>query len=97
MEVGDRELTSKFVARFENGSAELTKLQAQTSGTATIATSNGGDDTLTITFHQVVFRTAVVNDTDGIVTVEVEIGPQYHSTNGLITVVAEAGVNDICQ
>lgn len=97
MEFGDRSLTASFVARFENGSAELTKLKNQTSGTATIQVTYDANEDLLLTLQQVVFRTAVINDTNGIVTVAVEIGPQYHSSNGLLTVVGTTAVNNICQ
>lgn len=97
MEFGDRVCAFSFVARFENGSAEITKLKAQTSGTATIQTTYSANEDLLITLQQMVFRAVVIGDTDGIVTVAVEGGPQYHTSNGLVTVVATTATNDICQ
>jgi len=97
LEHGDRELTMKFVARFMHDSAELTKLLNQTAGTATISTQSDAENHLLITLHQAVFRSAVIGETDGVVTVAVECGPQYHATNGIISVVAETEVTDICQ
>ncbi len=90
MEHGDREATLNFVARFENGSSELTKLRAQTGGTAVITLQG---DLITgatyhdasLTFHQVRFKLAEIGDADGIVTVRVECAPMYHSSNGVLT------------
>ncbi len=93
MEFGDRVASLKFVARFQNGSDELTKLKAQTTGTAVVGLTgsliSGSDNhAMTVTFHKVAFKTAVIGDADGIVTVEVECSPLYHPTNGLLTAVA---------
>jgi hypothetical protein len=93
IEFGDREASLKSTARFENGSSELTKLRNQTEGTAVVSLQGeliSGTDyhSLAVTFHRVVFRSAVVGDTDGIVTVEVECQPLWKTTNGLLTAVA---------
>jgi len=100
MEFGDREASLKFVARFENGSSELTKLRNQTTGTAVISLQGeliSGTDyhSLEVTFHKVAFRTAVVGDTDGIVTIEVECTPLWDATNGLLTAVAKTSQDNI--
>ena len=50
---------------------------------------------LEVTFHKVAFRTAVVGDTDGIVTVEVECHPLWDATNGLLTAVAKCSQDNI--
>jgi hypothetical protein len=100
LEFGDREASLKFTARFENGSSELTKLRNQTEGTAVVSLQGAlisGTDyhSLQVTFHRVVFRSAVVGDTDGIVTVEVECQPLWHNTNGLLTAVAKTTQDNI--
>ena len=100
LEFGDREASLKFTARFENGSSELTKLRNQTEGTAVVSLQGeliSGTDyhSLAVTFHRVVFRSAVVGDTDGIVTVEVECQPLWHAANGLLTAVAKTTQDNI--
>lgn len=102
MEHGDRVPTLNFVARFENGSTELTKLRALTEGTAVfslqgdlIAGSTYHD--LSVTHHRVRFKTSTINNTDGIVTVNVECSVMRHTSNGVITAYAtneEALVSD---
>ena len=100
LEFGDREASLKFVARFEHGSTELTKLRNQTTGTAVVSLQGeqiSGTDyhSMSVTFHKVAFRTAVVGDTDGIVTVEVECQPLWDATNGLLTAVAKTTQDNI--
>ena len=100
LEFGDREASLKFTARFEHGSTELAKLRSQTTGTAVISLQGdliSGSDyhSLEVTFHKVAFRTAVVGDTDGIVTVEVECHPLWDATNGLLTAVAKCSQDNI--
>jgi hypothetical protein len=97
LEFGNREFGLKFVARFKNGSDELTKLKAQNTGTAVLTLTYDTNNSLTLTFHQVSFSVADVVDTEGRVTVSVECAPQYHSTNGVLTAVAKCGVDGICQ
>jgi hypothetical protein len=100
LEFGDREASLKFTARFENGSTELTKLRSQATGTAVISLQGeliSGTDyhSLEATFHKVAFRTAVVGETDGIVTVEVECHPLSDATNGLLTAVGKCSQDNI--
>ena len=100
LEFGDREASLKFTARFEHGSTELAKLRSQTTGTAVISLQGdliSGSDyhSLEVTFHKVAFRTAVVGDTDGIVTVEVECHPLWDATNGLLSAVAKCSQDNI--
>jgi hypothetical protein len=96
MEFGNRQGTLKFTARFEHDSAELTKLNAQTTGTAVIGLSYDANNSLEITWQKVSFATAEVGETDGIVTVAVECTPMYHSSNAVISAVAKCLVDDIC-
>jgi hypothetical protein len=77
MEYGTRQAFLTFVARFMDGSAELTKLRALTNGAATIAVTGAVITTssyhkILATFHRVAFRTAVIGETDGLITVAVE-------------------------
>jgi hypothetical protein len=96
-EIGDRQHGFSFVARYKNGSTELTKLRALTTGTAVITFTYDSNNALTITEQQMAFRMAEIGETDGIVTVAVTGTPQYHTTNGLVTVVAKCPVDGICQ
>jgi hypothetical protein len=95
LECGDRQLTLKFVARFEHGSDELSKLTAQTTGTAVISLSYDANNSLALTFQKVAFAMTTLGDTNGIVTVEVICTPLYHSSNGLLTAVAKCNIDTI--
>lgn len=91
MEHGDRDFTTSFVARFANGSTELSNMLAQTEGTAIIsiegdAISSGVDHKMVITEQRVRIRSAVIGDSDGIVTVAVDLLPMTHSSNGLLKI-----------
>ncbi len=95
LEFGNRAGALKFVARFENGSTELTKLKAQTTGTAVMTLQFDANNSLSITWQKVAFATAEVGETDQIVTVAVECTPIYDATNGIITAVAKCNVDAI--
>lgn len=96
-EIGDRALTLSYAARFQNGSTELTKLRALTTGTAVITTTNDTNNNLSITLQKMAFKMAEVDETDGIVTINVTGSQIYDATNGLITVVAKCAQDGICQ
>jgi hypothetical protein len=97
LEFGKRQGTLKFVARFENGSTELTKLKSQTTGTAVISLAYDANNSLELTWHKVSFATVEIGETDGIVTVAVECLPMYDATNGIVSAVAKCGVDSIGQ
>jgi len=92
MEFGNRALTMRFVARFENGSSELATLTAQSFGTAVLTLTGANisgayNHSLSVTLQKTTFRSAIVGNTDGIVTVAVDIVPLKDPSNGLITCV----------
>jgi hypothetical protein len=95
MEVGDREGTFTFTARFEHGSTELAKLLAQTEGTIVMSTSYDANNSLQLTYERIVFSVVQIGDTDGIVTVQVTVQPLWHVTNGLLTAVAKCNTDGI--
>jgi hypothetical protein len=97
LEFGNRQGALRFVARFENGSTELTKLRQQTAGTAVISLAYDTNNSLELTWHKVSFATAEVGETDGIVTVSVDCLPMWDETNGVVSAVAKCGVDGICQ
>jgi hypothetical protein len=97
LEFGNRQGMLKFVARFENGSTELTKLKNQSTGTAVIGLSYDANNALDITWQKVSFATAELGETDGIVTIAVDCLPMWHATNGIVSAVAKCGVDGICQ
>jgi len=97
LEFGNREFGLKFVARFANGSGELTKLKGQTTGDAVISLEYDDDNLFQLTYPKVAFSVVEIGDTDGRVTVSVECSPLYDSTNGVISAVAKCGVDGICQ
>jgi hypothetical protein len=97
LEVGDREAGLKFTARYDKDSSELTKLLALTEGTAVITLTHNAENSLTLTFHRVIFSVAELGEADGLVTVEVTCAPLWHAVNKLLTVEALCDVDDIAQ
>jgi hypothetical protein len=97
IEIGDRSHGLTFTARYRNGSPELTKLRALTTGTAVLVLTNDANNNVTITEQQMGFKMAEVGETNGIVTVAVTGSPQYNATNGLVTVTAKTAFDGICQ
>jgi hypothetical protein len=101
MEHGVRECSLSFSVRFAHGSTELSDFLAQTEGTAVISLT--GEDlisvgiyhAMTLTLHRATIRSAVVGDTDGIVTVAVELLPMTHSVNGLVTLAVTCAKDEI--
>lgn len=96
IESGDRTPFLSFVVRVHESSAEYTKLKAQTTGTAVITQTYDSNNTYTATFQKVGFRTVDMGESNGIVTVGVECSPQYHSSNGVLSIVAKVSVDGIC-
>ena len=97
LEFGNRVAGLRFTARFENGSPEITALQALTPGEAVLVLTYSAGAKLTITFHKVVYRTArVVNDGET-TSITVEGLPLYHPDYGLLTVEAVCALTDICE
>lgn len=97
MEHGDRTGIIRFTVRFKHDSTEYTTLKNSTTGTAVITQTFDADNTYTATFQQLGFKSVDIGDSDGIVTVAVEGSAQYHSTNGVLTVVAKTDFDNICQ
>lgn len=97
LEIGDRTCGFTYVARYANGSTELTKLRALTSGTAVITFTYDANNALSMTYQKMIFKMAELGESDGMVTVAVTASPQYDVTNGLLTVVAKADMDGICQ
>ena len=96
-EIGDRTPTFNFVARYANGSLELTKLLALTTGTAVVGLTSGANDTLAATWQKMSFKVAQLGDVDGIITVSVTGGPMYDNTLGVLSCVVTSTQNLICQ
>jgi hypothetical protein len=97
LEFGNRAGNLRFVARFEAGSSEYTKLKAQTTGTAVITLASDANNSLQLTWQKVAFSTVEIADTDGILTVSVECLPMYDEASGILTAVATCSVDGICQ
>ena len=95
IEYGTRVPTLTFVTRLQSGSLEWTKLKALTTGTAIITQMFNANETYTATFHQVGFKVLEKGDTDGIITAAVTCSPQYHATNGILTVAATTAIDEI--
>jgi len=95
LEYGNRAVGLRFTARYQNGSPEILALQGLTTGTAVLALTFSADYLLSLTFHKLIYRTArVVNDGET-TSITVEGLPLYSS--GLLTVVANCMLSDICQ
>ena len=102
MEHGDRAVSFSAVARYASDSTELAKLKAQTEGTVVLTLTGaliapGIYHSLTITLQRVVIRTAQISDTDGIVTVAVEVEPLTHSVNGLVDITVVTATDEIME
>lgn len=96
LEIGVRQASLKFTARFVNGSPELAALLAQTSGTAVFTLSFDTHNSLEISFAEVTYSMADLGETGGLVTVAVECVPIFSTT--LVTAVAKcliAGIGQI--
>ena len=96
-EIGTRAASLKFVARFLNGSDELTKLKGQTPGTAVVSLTYDVNNSLILTFNQVKYKIVDLGETNGIVTVAVDCQCEHHSTLGVLSAVAKCDIDNICQ
>lgn len=96
-EVGKRMASLKFIARFVNGSPELTALSSQSTGTVTLTLTYDANNSLAVTFQKVSYRKVDLTDTNGLVTATVECNPEYHPSNGLLSVVAKCNTDNIGQ
>src|SRR5690606_8036909 len=64
LEFGNRQGNLRFVARFENGSTEYTKLKAQTSGTAVINLQFDVNNSLQITWQKITYSVVDIGEQD---------------------------------
>jgi hypothetical protein len=97
MEVGNREPSLRFTARFDHSSAEYTKLKAQTEGTAVIGLTYDTNHSMTMTYQRVQFSSVERGGQNGIVTVDVACAPLYHSTNKLLSVVCKTTLAGVAE
>lgn len=97
MEVGNREASLRFTARFDSTSLEYSKLKAQTEGTAVIELVYDTNNSMKITFHRVQFGLVERSSQNGIVTVDVTCVPLWHNTNKLLTAVCETTLAAVCE
>lgn len=97
LEVGDRELTFKFTARFDATSTELTQLAAGTEGTAVLSLTYDTNNSLEVTVQRVQIADAPLGDANGLLTVEATCNALWHTSNGLISAVAKCNVDGISE
>ena len=97
LEVGSREASLRYTARFEAGSTEYAKMKNQTEGTAVISLTYDTSHSFTLTFQRVQFGLVERGSQNGIVTVDVTCVPLYHSTNGIFTSVIETTLDGIAE
>ena len=64
LEFGNRQGNLKFVARFQNGSDEYTKLKAQTSGTAVVTLAFDANNSLQLTWQKITYSVVEIAETD---------------------------------
>lgn len=95
IEQGTREAVLEFTVRLEAGSDELANLIAQTTGTAVITQTFDANETYTATFHKVAIQAIERGEVNGIVTIDVTCAPEYHASNGLLTVAATTNFDEI--
>lgn len=97
LEVGTRQAFLSFVARKTEDSDEMTKILAGTTGTAVITQTYDSNNTYTATFQKVGFKVIDEGEDSGLITVNCEMAPMYHASNGLISVVCKAATDGICE
>lgn len=97
IEIGARVPSFQFTVRLLATSAELTKLLAQTTGTATITFQFDATHLITFIFQSVSFEMVDNTEAGGIVAVQVTVAPKWHSSNGVLTCTAKCGVTGIAQ
>lgn len=98
IEIGTRVPGFTFQARLRQGSQELAKLIAQTTGTAVVTLTFDATHTVTWTWPKVSFQSVKRGESDGIVTVQVTVAPQYDTvTSTVVTVTGKCGIADIAQ
>ena len=91
MQHGDREAFLNWTVDFVDGSDELTKMLALTTGTGVVtvggAVIGAGPSTheAKATFQQIGIKSAVIGNSSGIVTVACDASVQKHSANGVVT------------
>jgi hypothetical protein len=95
MEYGKRVLAASFIARFVNGSTELTKMTAQTEGTSVWGLSGANSTSATITLDQIRFKASKVENTNGIVTVKVDMSGQVPAGGSPTNLLSIAVVNSL--
>lgn len=85
MEFGKREANLRFVARFAENSDEFTKLNALTEGTAVLGIVGAAGNDFNFSLPRVTYKTAVLGNDNGLLTVAVDVQPLKHASNGYIT------------
>jgi hypothetical protein len=88
MEFGERSASLTFVGRFAEGSLELTKLKAVTEGTAAFGIVGATGNDFNISSPRCAFSSAILGNTNGIVTVQVDVKFLKHSSSGYIAAYA---------
>lgn len=97
IETGKRRPSFTFQARLLKDSPEYAALIAQTTGTAVITLTFDGTHTVTWTWEQISYGVVQRGESDGIVTVQVTVIPQFNDSTGILSVSAQCGVTGIAQ
>lgn len=88
MEFGTRQASLRFVVRFAEDSDEITKMEAQTTGSAVFGIVGATGNDFQVTLPKVGYKTSILGNDNGLLTVAVEVTPLKHATNGYITAYA---------
>lgn len=95
---GNRAPGLSFTVFLKASSLELTKLIAQTSGTAVVTLTYDATHFVTWTYHNVSFERVTRTVEEGLVCVTVTVAPKYDSgLSGVLTVTGKCGISDIAQ
>lgn len=90
--IGTRIPILRYTVLVEYGSTEWTKLKAGTTGTAVITMTASAAETFTATYQQVKIVSVDRSEVEGFAAVNCECTPEYHSSNGVLSVVSKTAV-----
>jgi hypothetical protein len=99
MRRGVPQITLRVTVECDSGSNEEDLLLAQTEGTGVItvvgAAIGAAFHTWKITFHRLTVKAAPIGNTDGIASYSLEYSVMEHASNGVLTIEATTGIDDI--
>jgi hypothetical protein len=85
LEFGTRTYGLSFVVRLATTSAEFAALKAQTSGTAVITLAADANNSFSMTYYSITYKTTTLGDSDGFATVQVDCAVKKDPTLGVLS------------